>query len=82
MNDNFKETIKEFPNEKLCEIIASNRYLGILREEAISCMIELATRRSNGDIFDYESYIENIVKSLPNFNEKFKLAFQKSRSIF
>jgi len=66
--ENIQENIKQFTNEKLCEIIVSNRYLGVLREEALACMNELAWRREQGEIFPYEQKIEELLKSLPKIN--------------
>lgn len=70
--DNIQENIKQFSNEKLCEIIVSNRYLGVLRDEAIACMTELAWRREQGEIFAYEQKIEELLLSLPKVNLNLK----------
>jgi len=70
--DNIQENIKQFSNEKLCEIIVSNRYLGVLREEALACMHELAWRREQGEIFAYEQKIEELLLSLPKINLNLK----------
>jgi hypothetical protein len=66
--NNIQENIKQFSNEKLCEIIVSSRYLGVLREEAILSMTELASRREQGSGFPYEVRIEEIFSSLPKIN--------------
>lgn len=66
--DEFKNTLQIISNNKLCEIIVANRYLGVMREEAIASMEELARRRVNGDEFKYESHIEQLLESLPKFN--------------
>ena len=68
MDEDFKKNISNFNNEKLCEIIVANRYLGSMREEAILCMEELAKRRTNGDEFNFEIRIDELFKSLPKLN--------------
>lgn len=64
----FQENIPKTSNNKLCEIVVANRYLGVMREEAIMCMEELAKRRANGDNFDYENHIEQLIKTLPKIH--------------
>lgn len=64
---NFKLNITTFSDFKLCEIIVSHRYLGVLKDEALVCMHELARRRKIGDDFDFENYIEIELKKLPSF---------------
>jgi hypothetical protein len=66
--EEFKENLPLMPNEQLCEVIVAFRYLGTLKEEAILAMTELAERRTNGDIFEYEKRIEEILQSLPKIN--------------
>ena len=73
----FIENIKQFTPHKLCEIIVTARYLGSMREEAIKCMEELARRRENGDTFQYESFIDQMAKKLPNF----KVNLQEKMSV-
>ena len=80
MTDNEPTNIEEFKvqattasNEKLCEIVVVNRYLGLMKEEAVVCMEELATRRANGDTFEFEKQIDNVFNTLP----KFKLDMKK-----
>lgn len=63
----YKESIKQVSSEKLCEIIATHRYLNLFRDEAISAMEELATRRSNGDNFNYEVRIDELIATLPQY---------------
>jgi hypothetical protein len=58
---------------KLCEIIVANRYLGIMKDEAILCMQELARRRGLGDDFEFEKYIVALQEKLP----KLKLDVEK-----
>lgn len=60
-----KKSVKEFSSEKLCDIIASNRYLNFNEEVTILCMMELAYRREGGDLFKFEEEIDNRQKELP-----------------
>lgn len=68
MEEEIQQNIKQFLDEKLCEIIVSHRYLGVLREEALACMSELATRREQGSVFNFELRIEELLSSLPKIN--------------
>lgn len=49
---------------RLCEIIATFRYLGLMRGEALASMAELARRRLIGDDFDFEAEIERVSATL------------------
>jgi hypothetical protein len=60
--------IKTFNSKKLCQIILSYRYLKLNKELSIQCMEELGRRRANGDQFDFESYLKEISKELPELN--------------
>jgi hypothetical protein len=64
---NFQIKVGTVSSYKLCEIIASNRYLGIMRSEAIICMEELARRRLLSDDFKYEEYISEVFNKFPKF---------------
>lgn len=64
----FISNLKKYSNNKLCEIVVANRYLGIMRDEAIACMNELAQRRNNGDNFEYEKHIDELMSTLPKIN--------------
>jgi len=64
-NNKTLSNINNFTSEKLCEIIVSNRYLGIFSELVVPCMEELSKRRLNGSNFDYENYIEKSFQELP-----------------
>lgn len=66
--EEFKSNIDKMSNTKLCEIVVANRYLGMMRAEAISSMEELAKRRAAGDIFEYEKIIEDLISTLPKFD--------------
>lgn len=63
-----KENIPTYSSEKLCEMIVCDRYLGFCPEIAVFCMEELSRRRSNGDQFDFETYIEQQFQTLPKLN--------------
>ena len=63
--DRFKLNVGAFTDVKLCEIIVSFRYLGMMKDEALICMIELARRRMLGDEFLYEDYIQRLYDSMP-----------------
>lgn len=64
--EKIKENISSFTSEKLCEMIVSNRYLTIDKQIDGICMKELSHRRINGDQFDFEGYIKEIGKDLPD----------------
>lgn len=66
--DDIKNKIPTFDNEKLCQIIVCYRYLNSYKELAVLCMQELGQRRSQGDKFDYESYIDKSLSELPQIN--------------
>lgn len=68
MLEEFKLNINKFSNEKLCEIIVTHRYLGIMRDEAICCMEELAARRVAGDVFKFEDRIKELLEGLPKID--------------
>jgi len=68
----FKTKLQDAANEKLCEIIVASKYLGIMKEQAILCMEELARRRANGDVFDFEKRIEEMHESLPKYKINIK----------
>lgn len=60
--------LHEFSQEKLCEIIVCNRYFGTHQNLAIACMEELAKRRINGEVFDFEAYIDKSFQELPRLD--------------
>jgi len=63
-----KEKIPSYSSQKLCEMIVCNRYFGCYQEIAISCMQELSARRAAGDNYEFENYIEESFKQLPELN--------------
>lgn len=89
-NNNFSESeaiknISNYSNEKLADIIITHRYFGLYENLSIAAMKELATRRTNGDKFEYEKYIEENLKSLPQFKlQKFSMkdAFATLKNMF
>lgn len=74
----FFKNLPNFSSKKLCEIVITARYIGSLDQESILCMQELAKRRDLGEQFDYESFIENTSKKLPNFRFDLKKKIQIS----
>lgn len=68
----FKRNLKSATNQALCQIILSYRYLGIYKEQTVICMEELSFRRSNGDDFIYEDFIDKLLKDLPEIRMNLK----------
>ena len=52
-------------SEALAAKVVSFRVLKMNKDGAKEAMIELAKRKANGDDFDYDSYIEEKIKSIP-----------------
>lgn len=63
--DVVKANVPQYNSEKLCEMIVCDRYFGFEQKISIICMEELAKRRVAGDVFHFESYIEQIQKEMP-----------------
>lgn len=63
--DKVLENLPSYSNEKLCEMIVCDRYLGFGKKIDVMCMEELAKRRIAGDTFNFEKYIEDAQKDLP-----------------
>jgi hypothetical protein len=63
-----RANIPTYSSQKLCEMVVCDRYFGCYRDIAIMCMTELATRRTNGDDFQFEKIIDNEYKKLPQLN--------------
>lgn len=63
-----KLDIPNFDSDKLCEIVVCYRYLNLHKDLSILAMEELSKRRLNGDSFDFESYIEKSLNSLPEID--------------
>lgn len=60
--------IPSFDSNKLCEMIVCNRYFGLHDNITIVCMQELATRRQNGDQFNFEQNINLLTAEMPALN--------------
>jgi hypothetical protein len=68
--DRVKKNIPNFSSEKLCEMIACERYFGFQPEVSVMCMEELSLRRINGNTFEFENYIETSLNQLPKIESK------------
>lgn len=66
--EELKNNLPSYKMDKICQIIVCNRYFGFNKELTVYCMEELAARRTAGDSFNYEEYIENSFKELPVLN--------------
>lgn len=63
-----QELIDEVPeadSKVLAAQVVVYRTLGINKELAKACMVELADRRNNGDDFEYEDFIDEKVGAMP-----------------
>ena len=63
-----QELIAEVPkaaSKVLAAHVVIYRSLGMNKELAKACMAELATRRKNGDNFEYEDFIDEKVADMP-----------------
>ena len=63
-----KEALKNIPKYsviKLADIIIVHRYFGMYENLSIKAMEELAKRRDAGEVFDFETYIEDNFNALP-----------------
>jgi hypothetical protein len=75
-DDDFRTNVGEMPSTKLCEIIATFRYIGMLRNEAIISMGELSRRRALGDNFLFEEEIIKIIDGLPKLKKDLDSLFK------
>lgn len=66
--DEIKKNIADYSTIKLCEMVISCRYLNLDEEIIILCMTELGSRRSAGDDFKFENFIDEKLKELPEIN--------------
>jgi hypothetical protein len=57
--------LSKHPVKVLAANVVTYRALGINKQLAMLCMQELASRRKNGEEFDYESYIDEEVAKMP-----------------
>lgn len=62
------DKVPTYSSKKLCSMVVCDRYLGINDKIAVACMEELAKRRESGDIFDFESFIEQEFDKLPKLD--------------
>jgi hypothetical protein len=69
---NLEEKQKLIPSMSM-DALAANvvvyKALGLYKDFAIKCMEELARRKNQGDTFDYEKFIEEELKKIPNFKD-------------
>ena len=66
--DEIKENLASFKTDKICQIIVCNKYFSFNKDLTVSCMEELASRRSAGDPFNYEEFIDSSFNELPVLN--------------
>jgi hypothetical protein len=70
--EKIKKNINKYSIEKLCEMIVCDRYFKLNYVE-VTCMEELAKRRVDGEQFDFESYIDNKLKELPEIESNYNI---------
>lgn len=63
-----KNKIPTYSSQKLAEMVVCDRYFNCYREIAVMCMEELGRRRVDGDIFDFEMFIEKSLNDLPKLD--------------
>lgn len=59
------ENLKDKPSEGLASIIVAYRSLGLFKDDAKNAMAELMRRKDEGNIFDFEKFISDEIKKLP-----------------
>lgn len=64
------EILKTFSSEKICSLIASNRYLRFSDSLEVLAMQELAQRRIDGDNFEFENLIKEYSSTFVPINIK------------
>lgn len=57
--------IKNFSSKALAAHVVVYRLLGLNKDLATKCMIELSNRKAAGDEFDYDAYITDELKKSP-----------------
>lgn len=67
-------------SEQLCLIVVAHRSFGFNKDMAIQAMKELDYRQLNGDTFDFKSYIEKTLSTLPKPDTKDIEKFTESAS--
>ena len=78
----FKTELAKMSNEKLCEIIVAYRYIGILQDQSVMAMEELANRRGAGSEFQFENHIETMKSSLPKIDMDLNKIFKGGGDMF
>lgn len=61
--------LKSAKNEALCAQVIIYKALGIHKQSAIQCMEEIAKRKSDGDSFEFEKFIDEELAKFPKFVE-------------
>lgn len=69
-----EDNIKKAGSKNLAGYVIAYRLLGVYKELSIKCMEELMNRRSAGDEFNFEEYIENELKDAPKPNDLSKVS--------
>ncbi len=68
------DDVKKAGSKNLAGYVVAYRLLGIYKELSIKCMKELMNRRSAGDDFNFEEYIEDELKDAPKPNDLKKVS--------
>jgi hypothetical protein len=74
--EDFQANVVSMPSIKLCEVIATFRYIGLLRNEALISMAELSRRRILGDEFVFEDEIDRVLAELPKIKKDLQSMFK------
>jgi len=69
LNNNQDEEIKKASSKILAGYVVTYKLLNIYKDLSIKCMEELMNRRSAGDNFKFEDYIEEQIKDIPKPND-------------
>lgn len=75
-------TISNYSSEELCNLIIAFRTLGVAKSAAIVAMEELAKRRLNGEIFNFEQYISDEVAKMPKLDINYSSIIPMPLNIF
>ncbi len=67
--DNELEDFNKIDSKTLAATIVAYRYLGLNKDRAKKSMQELLLRENKGDSFNYEKYIQDQIKELPDLSE-------------
>lgn len=66
--EKISKNLHNYQSETLCDMIVCNRYFNINAELSLICMTELGERRTKGDLFVFEDYIEKSLNELPKLD--------------